>query len=247
MDGGEGHMRLKDKVALVTGSSGGLGTGICRAFAAEGADCVVNYHSDRAGGQETADLVESLGRQSLLVQADISREDQVQAMVDAALERFGRLDIVVANAGYGLAKPLLETRVEEFEKLVRTNLIGTYLTVRIGAQAMKSQGSGKIITMSSVHGLGGTHYCSPLRSHQGGNPQLHPRRRLRPGRLQHPGQLHRPGSRARTQGPASGQGRPVVCRLDAVHAPLPFRGRRRTWRPRRSFWPAATATGSQVR
>ena len=160
MDGGEGRMRLKDKVALVTGSSGGLGTGICRAFAAEGADCVVNYHSDRAGGQETADLVERLGRRSLLVQADISREDQVQAMVDAALERFGRLDVVVANAGYGLAKPLLETRVEEFEKLVRTNLIGTYLTVRIGAQAMKSQGSGKIITMSSVHGLGGTHYCS---------------------------------------------------------------------------------------
>lgn len=153
-------MRLKDKVALVTGSSGGLGTGICRAFAAEGADCVVNYHSDRAGGQETADLVESLGRRSLLVQADISREDQVQAMVDAALERFGRLDVVVANAGYGMAKPLLETRVEEFEKLVRTNLIGTYLTVRIGAQAMKSQGGGKIITMSSVHGLGGTHYCS---------------------------------------------------------------------------------------
>ena len=160
MDGGEGRMRLKDKVALVTGSSGGLGTGICRAFAAEGADCVVNYHSDRAGGQETADLVERLGRRSLLVQADISREDQVQAMVDAALERFGRLDVVVANAGYGLAKPLLETRVEEFEKLVRTNLIGTYLTVRIGAQAMKTQGSGKIITMSSVHGLGGTHYCS---------------------------------------------------------------------------------------
>ena len=161
MGGREERMRLKDKVALVTGSSGGLGTGICRAFAAEGSDCVVNYHSDRAGGQETADLVESLGRKSLLVRADISREDQVQDMVDAALERFGSLDIVVANAGYGMAKPLLETRVEEFEKLVRTNLIGTYLTVRIGAQAMKSQGGGgKIITMSSIHGLGGTHYCS---------------------------------------------------------------------------------------
>ena len=79
-------MRLKDKVALVTGASGGLGTGICRAFAEEGADCVVNYHSDRAGGQETADLVESLGRRSLLVQADISQEDRVQAMVDAVHE-----------------------------------------------------------------------------------------------------------------------------------------------------------------
>ena len=151
---------MEGKVALVTGSSGGLGSGICEAFAREGADCTVVYNSDRGGGQDTVNLVERLGRRSLLLQADVSKEDQVQAMVDSVLHTFGRLDIVVANAGLGMAKHLLETRLEDFEKLVRTNLFGTYLTVRIGAQAMSSQGSGKIITMSSVHGLGGAHYCS---------------------------------------------------------------------------------------
>ena len=100
-------MRLKDKVALVTGASGGLGAGICEAFAREGAHCIAVYHSDKKGGEDTAARVRELGREALAVQADIGDEAQVREMVQAADRTFGRLDILAANAGYGLAKPLL--------------------------------------------------------------------------------------------------------------------------------------------
>ncbi len=161
-------MRLKDKVALVTGASGGLGAGMCEAFAGEGAHCIAVYHSDQKGGEETAARVRELGQEAVVVQADIGDEEQVREMIQTADRTFGRLDILAANAGYGLAKPLLETTVADFEKLVRTNLIGTYLTVRYGAALMARAKQGKIITMSSVHGLGGTHYCSLYEATKGG-------------------------------------------------------------------------------
>jgi 3-oxoacyl-[acyl-carrier protein] reductase len=154
-------MRLKDKVALVTGASGGLGGAICEAFAQEGAHCLVVFRSDREEAEKTAAKVRALGGRAEIHGADVSDEAQVQEMVAATEKTFGRLDIVVANAGLGMAKPLLETTLADFEKLLRTNLIGTYLTVRHGAQLMAQQkGGGKIITMASVHGLGGTHGCS---------------------------------------------------------------------------------------
>ena len=151
-------MRLKNKVALVTGASGGLGAGICRAFAQEGAHCVVVYRSNRAEADATAAAVESLGRKTLLCRADVSNESDTTAMIEQVVEEFGQLDIVVANAGIGMCKHLMETTLSDFEKLIRVNLIGTYLTVRYAAVPMTKRRSGKIITMSSVHGLGGTHW-----------------------------------------------------------------------------------------
>jgi len=153
-------MQLKDQVAVVTGASGGLGAGICEAFAREGADCVVGYHSDPAGADRTAAKVREIGRRGLAVKVDVGNETSVRDMFAATEREFGRLDIVVANAGLGKGKPLLDTTVEEFESMIRTNLIGTYLTVREGAARMVPQRRGKVITVSSVHGLGGTHYCS---------------------------------------------------------------------------------------
>ncbi len=150
-------MRLKDKVAMVTGASGGLGGGICEAFARDGADCVVAYHSDKATAEQTAAAVEHLGRKAVLCRVDTRDEAQVKAMVQAALDAFGGLDIVVANAGKGIGAPLMETTLADFESLIRTNLIGTYLTVRHGAEPMVARKRGKIITMSSVHGLGGSY------------------------------------------------------------------------------------------
>ena len=151
-------MRLKNKVALVTGASGGLGAGICRAFAREGADIVVNFNSNRDEAEATAAAVRSLGQQALLCQADVSNESDVRSMTEQSLEAFGQLDIVVANAGFGICKPLMETTLSDFESLIRVNLIGTYLTVRHCAEPMVERRAGKIITMSSVHGLGGTHW-----------------------------------------------------------------------------------------
>ena len=152
-------MRLRDKIALVTGASGGLGGGICDAFAREGADCVVGYGTDRAGAEKTAAIVEGHGREALVHQADTREEDEVRGMVRAALDAFGRLDIVVANAGGGFRAPLMETKLEDFDRLIRMNLVGTYLTVRYGAEPLVEQKHGKMITVSSVHGLGGTYAC----------------------------------------------------------------------------------------
>ena len=153
-------MRLKDKVAVVTGASGGLGSGICEAFASEGADCVVVYRSDQKEADNTASKVTALGRRAKVIQTDVSDESEVKYLFETTLHHFGRLDIVVANAGIGISRPLLDSTLNDFEKVIRTNLIGTYLTVREGARLMVGQGSGKIVTMSSVHGLGGTHQGS---------------------------------------------------------------------------------------
>ena len=99
-------MRLKDKVAVVTGASGGLGAGICEAFAAEGADCVVVYRSDRAEAEKTASKVTGLGRRAEVLRTDVSDENQVKRLFAATQDRFGRLDILVANAGIrGLQTP----------------------------------------------------------------------------------------------------------------------------------------------
>ena len=153
-------MRLQAKVALVTGASGGLGAGICRAFAREGAHSAVVYHSDQAAAKETARQVEAQGCRALLIKADVSKEADVKSMVRETVDTFGRLDIVVANAGFGLCKPLMETTLDDFEKMVRVNLFGTYLTVRYGAEPLIQRQAGKIITTSSVHGLGATHWTS---------------------------------------------------------------------------------------
>lgn len=153
-------MRLKDKVAVVTGASGGLGAGICEAFAAEGADCVVIYRSDRVEAEKTAAKVAGLGRRAEIVRTDVSDEAQVKKLFATTHDLFGRLDILVANAGIGISRPLLDSTLDDFERVIRTNLIGTYLTVREGARLMARQGGGKIVTMSSVHGLGGTHQGS---------------------------------------------------------------------------------------
>lgn len=153
-------MRLEGKTALVTGASGGLGAAMVEAFAREGADCVVGYWSDEEGSARTVETVEGFGRRARAVRVDVREEAQVKAMFDDVETSFGPLDIVVANAGLGRGKPLLETSVADFEELIRTNLIGTYLTVRYGAEGMAKRGHGKIVTISSVHGLGSTHHVS---------------------------------------------------------------------------------------
>lgn len=153
-------MRLKDKVALITGASGGLGSAICEEFAREGADCLVVYRSDELQAEETASRVRSQGRRAKVIKADVSKEGDVRKMFEIVNQVFNRLDILVANAGMGISKALLDSTLEDFEQMIRTNLIGTYLTVREGGQLMRQQKAGKIITMSSVHGLGGTHHSS---------------------------------------------------------------------------------------
>ena len=109
------------------------------------------------------------GRRAEVVQADVAVEAEVRGMTETAERAFGRLDIAVAVAGIGGGlKPLLETDTADFERITRVNLLGTYLTVRYAASLMKDHGGGKIITLSSIHGVSGTHYCAPYEASKGG-------------------------------------------------------------------------------
>ncbi len=158
-------MRLQDKVALVTGASGGLGGAICREFAVEGADIVAVYNRDAQGAERTASEVRSFGRSIEIVQADVTVEAEIEKAVTKSDSSFGRLDIAVAVAGIGGAlKPLLEFKANDFERVMRVNVLGTFLTVRQAAVLMARSGGGKIITMSSIHGVSGTHYAAPYES-----------------------------------------------------------------------------------
>ena len=146
-------MRLKDKVALVTGAGSGIGKAIASRFAAEGARVVVNY---RGGGTHSgADVqkeIERTGGTAAAMAADVNQRVEVEGMVQEIIKRFGRLDIAVSNAGIEIKKPFLEVTDEEWNKVIGVNLYGSFLVSQIAARQMVKQGQGgKLIFISSVH------------------------------------------------------------------------------------------------
>lgn len=145
-------LRLDGKVALVTGSSKGIGKGIAEEFARSGADVTITWSTDQAGAEETAAVVRSLGRRALVVQVDVGDEAQVDALFAAHTSEIGRIDILVANAGQSLRGKLHEIPTSTWERVLRTNLYGPFFCMRLAARAMIAQGDGgRIITISSVH------------------------------------------------------------------------------------------------
>jgi len=159
------EIRLDGKTAIVTGSSKGIGKGIAEEFGRSGAKVTVNYHGDERGAQETAEVIRAAGSEAIVVQADVSDEDQVEKMVDAHLAAFGRLDVMVANAGIGRNAKLHEMSTALWEEVIRTNLYGPFFCARRSAREMIRQGEGgRIITISSVHeespSVGGGAYCA---------------------------------------------------------------------------------------
>ncbi len=147
---------LLDKVAIVTGSSKGIGQAIAAAFAAQGADVVVNYHTDPEGAAKTASDVEAQGRRALVVQADVSQAKQVDALVVACLGAFGQVDILVNNAaiGYRPRGGFLEIPKADWDRVLRVNLDSLFFCSQRVLREMVARGQGgKIINLSSVHGL----------------------------------------------------------------------------------------------
>jgi NAD(P)-dependent dehydrogenase (short-subunit alcohol dehydrogenase family) len=145
---------LTDRVAMVTGGSRGLGRGMALALAAVGAH-VVPVSRTRAGVEAVAEEVRALGRRALPLTADITDETQVQEMVQRAIKEFDRIDILINSAGTVLLKPTPEYPVEEWERVIRVNLEGTFLCCKEVGKVMIQQRRGKIINMSSVRGLQG--------------------------------------------------------------------------------------------
>jgi NAD(P)-dependent dehydrogenase (short-subunit alcohol dehydrogenase family) len=142
--------RLGGRVALVTGASSGLGVAFARALAEAGADVVLAAR--RAGRlAATAALVEQAGRRALTVATDVSRPQDCQRAVQAAMEAFGRIDILVANAGIGTAVPATRETPEEFRRVIDTNLNGAYWMAQACARVMQPGSS--IVNISSVLGL----------------------------------------------------------------------------------------------
>lgn len=146
-------MRLVQKVAIVTGAASGFGAGIARCFGAEGAAVVV-ADRDAEGGRNTAREIEQAGGTTAFFEVDVCAPDQVKAMVDFAVERFGRLDVQVNNAGVGQRPvPLEETSDSVFDALVETNMRSVFLGCRYALPVLRRQGGGVIINTASAIAL----------------------------------------------------------------------------------------------
>jgi glucose 1-dehydrogenase len=145
-------MRLAGKIALVTGSSKGIGRAIAERFAQEGADVVINYNSTPGGAQEALRIVTAAGRRGLIVQADLAKTTELRTLVATAIEHFGQLDILVNNAGVETHAPFWEVNEEDYERVLNVNLKGVFFTTQAFVRhLLHTHRPGKIINISSVH------------------------------------------------------------------------------------------------
>ncbi len=145
-------MKLKDRIALITGSSKGIGRGIALRFAQEGADVVINFSSTVKGAEEALKEVEGLGRRGLIIQADLSKTDDIRKMFATAIEHFGRLDILVNNAGIESHAPFWEVTEEDYDRVLDINLKGVFFAAQeMVKHLLAAKRGGKIVNISSVH------------------------------------------------------------------------------------------------
>ncbi|CAP54174.1 glucose 1-dehydrogenase [Gluconacetobacter diazotrophicus] len=140
--------KLSGKVAIVTGASKGIGAGIAKALAAEGAAVVVNYASSRSGADTVVAAITDAGGKAVAVQGDVSRKADAQGLVDAAIGQFGRLDILVNNSGVYEFGAIEEITEEHFHRQFNVNVLGTLLTTQAAVGHLGAGGS--IINISSV-------------------------------------------------------------------------------------------------
>jgi 3-oxoacyl-[acyl-carrier protein] reductase len=149
-------MRLENKVALVTGSSRGVGRAVALAFGREGAKVVVNYASNENAANEVVGQIQSAGSQAVAVKADVALKPEAEHLVATAVESFGRLDILVNNAGFTRPAMMLKMTEDQWDQVVDIHLKGAFLCSQAAGLRMKNQSSGKIINVMSVAGLVGT-------------------------------------------------------------------------------------------
>jgi glucose 1-dehydrogenase len=145
-------LRLENKVAVITGSSLGIGSAIALAFAKEGAAVAVDYRSHPDEAKEIVDQVEGSGGRAISVHADVSSPEDVKNLIQKAVEEFGRLDVMINNAGMEEKMPFLDTPLDVWNRTIAVNLTGAWLGCQEAARQMVSQGgAGRIINVSSVH------------------------------------------------------------------------------------------------
>ncbi len=146
-------MDLKDKVVLITGSSSGIGKTTAIRFAKEGSKIVINYRENKQGGEETVAEIEKLGVEAIVVQADVSKSEDVDKLFETAVKKFGTIDILINNAAIPNDRvPYFDATYKDIQKLVNTDLIGPMLCSQRAIKIMQKQGYGKILNTSSIRG-----------------------------------------------------------------------------------------------
>ena len=159
--------RLRDKVALVTGAGSGIGRATALLFTAEGAKvAALDWRQEAAA--ETARLIEEGGGEAIALAADVSREEDVAAAVEATVAGFGRLDVLVASAGIDLFARATDTKLEDWERVQSVDLRGVFLCCKYAIPHMERQGGGAIVTLSSVNGLVGVPVHAAYAAAKGG-------------------------------------------------------------------------------
>ena len=143
-------MRLKDRVAIVTGGSRGIGRAACLGLAREGARVLVNYLTRADKAEEVVQLIAEVGGQAIAFRADVSNAGEVQQMTDAALESFGGIDILINNAGVDPRRHWDDITETDWDRLMAVNLKSQFLCARSVVPHMKARGKGKIINLTSV-------------------------------------------------------------------------------------------------
>ncbi len=146
---------MEGKVALVTGGSRGIGRAVCLELARQGAAVAVNYAGSQQAAQETVEACRALGAQAEAFQADVSDAAACEGLVQAVKDRFGRLDVLVNNAGVTRDGLLMTAKEEDFDRVLDTNLKGAYFCMKAAAKIMLRQKYGRIVNLSSIVGLRG--------------------------------------------------------------------------------------------
>lgn len=143
-------MRLKDKVVIVTGGGRGMGRAYCLGLAREGARVIVNYVANEKAALEVVEEISKAGGTANPFKADVGTKTQVQEMVDFTVEKFGRLDVMISNAGLVHKEPLVEQPEEVIDRIFHTNVKGNIFCTQVAATQMMKQKEGKIILVASI-------------------------------------------------------------------------------------------------
>ncbi|NET55075.1 MAG: 3-oxoacyl-[acyl-carrier-protein] reductase [Symploca sp. SIO2E6] len=143
---------LKDKVAIITGASRGIGRAIALSLATEGANIVVNYASSSEAAQQVVEAITEAGGNALALKADVSQEEQVNTLLKTTIDKYGRVDVLVNNAGITKDNLLLRMKPADWHSVINLNLTGVFLCTRAVSKVMLKQRSGRIINIASVTG-----------------------------------------------------------------------------------------------
>ncbi len=143
---------LDGQVAVVTGGSRGIGRACAIALAREGATVVINYTSNAAAAEETKKAVEAAGAKALIVKGDVAKADEAQALVKAAEEAFGKVDILINNAGINRDRTIQRMSVQEWDEVVQTDLSSIFYTTNAAVNGMRERNYGRIVNMASIIG-----------------------------------------------------------------------------------------------